>query len=61
MESITISEELLEYLIRVVREGLKVTDIPQEAKDDLSQWCDDEEDYLHSLHQWETNGAPCRE
>lgn len=45
-EVLSIPEESLEEVIRVIRAGLKTEPVSDEVRAYLAEWCDDEEAYL---------------
>lgn len=51
-ETLTVPEEYLEDVIRVIRAGLKaVKKLPKDVRDNLAEWCDEEEDYVTRLKE----------
>lgn len=48
-EILAVPEEHLATVIAVIRTGLKHVKVSKEVRDQLKQWCDDEEDYLERL------------
>lgn len=62
-ELLAIPEEEMADFIRVLRAGLNsVEDVPAVMKEDLLQWCEDEEEYLLLAAREETIvGGTCNE
>jgi len=49
-EILAVPEEYLEEVIKIIRNGLANTkDVPDEVHENLTRWCNDEEQYLKSL------------
>lgn len=48
-EILTVPEESLEEVIRVIRAGLGHTRVSSDTRRNLKKWCDEEEKYLKSL------------
>lgn len=46
-EVLSVPEENLEEVIRVIRAGLKSTKVSKETRRNLTLWCDEEESYLN--------------
>jgi hypothetical protein len=47
-EVLYVPEESLEEVIRVLRAGLKVETVSEETREQLTKWCDEEEEYLNA-------------
>ena len=47
-EVLTIPEEQLLEVVKVIRAGLQVVDVSRETLDNLIKWCNKEEEYLGS-------------
>lgn len=45
-EILAIPEEQLLEVVKVIRAGLQVVDVSRETSDNLTNWCNDEEEYL---------------
>lgn len=45
-ETLSVPEEHLRDVIRVIRAGLEHTKAPREVRSQLRRWCDEEEQYL---------------
>lgn len=45
-EALYVPEEKLKYVIRILREGVKVEKPPKDVSSALLQWCKEEEEYL---------------
>lgn len=50
-ETLSVPEDHLAEVIKVIREGLKATandkSISMETREQLAKWCDEEEEYLN--------------
>ena len=47
-EILAIPEEQLLEVVMVIRAGLQVVDVSRETFDELTKWCNEEEEYLGS-------------
>lgn len=45
-EALYVPEEKLKYVIRILREGIKIEKPPKDVSAALLQWCKEEEQYL---------------
>jgi len=45
-EILAVPEEYLPAVIAVIRNGLAVTSVPKEVKENLLKWCKEEEKYM---------------
>lgn len=48
-ETLSIPEEYLEEVIKVIRTGLEHTKVSKTVKSNLRKWCSEEEKYLKTL------------
>jgi hypothetical protein len=48
-ETLSVPEEHLEDVIKVLREGLKHVKVKREVATQLKRWCDEEQHYLERL------------
>jgi hypothetical protein len=48
-EVLAVPEQHLEDFIKVIRAGLSHTDVDEEVREQLTDWCDDEEAHLQEL------------
>lgn len=48
-ETLSVPEENLAEVIRVIRAGLKAVKVSQDTRDNLIRWCDEEQEYLDRL------------
>ena len=52
-ETLSIPEEYLSEVIKVIRTGLKHTNVSGDVKYNLKKWCNEEEEYLNELKEEE--------
>jgi hypothetical protein len=50
-EILAIPEEHLAEVIRVIRAGLALAAVSNEVREQLTKWCDAEEEYLRDLQE----------
>lgn len=50
-EILAIPEENLKDVIGVIRNGLKVTNVSNDTKTNLNEWCEDMVEYLRVLNE----------
>ncbi len=48
-ETLSVPEEHLEEVIKVIRAGLKAVRVKREVSQQLKKWCDEEEEYVERL------------
>lgn len=44
-EVLSVPEEYLPIVTRVIRAGLSQVEVPEEVREALEEWCEDEEEY----------------
>lgn len=49
-EILSVPEQHLKSVIKVIRAGLKAVKVPKEVKEALLHWCEEEENYLEDSH-----------
>lgn len=50
-EILTVPEDKLEEVIKVIRAGLRTEKVSRATKKALTTWCDEEEEYLERLNE----------